>query len=333
MKHFNFSYIEYSNENIFIMVHIGKLLYREGIYMQEVKSLKIGNTIGILAPAGPARSNLEIIKKSIESYGYNVKIGESCYLSYKGYLAGPDKIRAKELENMFLDDEIDAIMCLRGGYGTTRILDLIDYEIIKSNPKIFIGFSDITALHIVFNQRCNLGTYHGLMAQSSPEWDDFSYISLINALNFKNKLKINNPQDKNIYTLKEGVARGKIVGGNLSLIVASLGTKYEIDTKDKILFIEEVGEYTYRIDRMLTHLHHAGKFDDCCGIIFGDFKDCRKSNDDDATIDKLLDEISKKCNKPSIYNLKSGHCMPMVTLPLGLECYMNASTKEIQIVK
>lgn len=301
--------------------------------MKGVKSLKIGDTIGILAPAGPAKGDLETIYKSIVHYGYRVKIGVSCYLSYNGYLAGPDEIRAYEIESMFLDNEIDAIMCLRGGYGTTRILDLIDYDIIKNNPKIFIGFSDITALHIVFNQQCNLVTYHGIMAQSSPQWDKFSYTSLINALNFQNKLIINNPKDKNMYTLKDGAARGKIVGGNLSLIIASLGTKYEIDTKDKILFIEEVGEYTYRVDRMLTHLYHAGKFNDCCGIIFGDFKDCRKSNSEDISLYKLLKEISIKCNKPSIYNLKSGHCMPMVTLPLGMECYMDASKKEIQIIR
>lgn len=301
--------------------------------MKEIKPLKIGDTIGIIAPAGPARGNLKKIYKSIEYYGYNVKMGTSCHLSYNGYLAGPDEIRAKELESMFLDESVDAIMCLRGGYGATRILDLIDYDIIKNNPKIFIGFSDITALHIVFNQQCNLVTYHGPMAQSSPEWDEFSYDSLINTLNFEDRLEIKNPENKNLYTLKGGSAKGKIVGGNLSLIVAGLGTKYEIDTKGKILFIEEIGEYTYRVDRMLTHLYQAGKFSDCNGIIFGDFKDCRKSNDEDSAIYKLLRDISQKCKKPTIYNLKSGHCMPMITLPLGLECYMNATTKEICIFK
>lgn len=301
--------------------------------MKNIKALKKGDTIGILAPAGPARGNLKKITNAIERYGYKVKIGASCYLSHNGYLAGPDEIRARELENMFKDKSVDVIMCLRGGYGTTRILDMIDYNIIKNNPKIFIGFSDITALHIVFNQQCGLVTYHGLMAQSSPDWDEFSYISLINALNFENKLEIKNPKDKNIYTLNRGIAKGKIVGGNLSLIVASLGTKYEIDTKNKILFIEEIGEYTYRVDRMLTHLYHAGKFSDCNGIIFGDFKDCRKSNDEDTAIYKLLKEISKKCNKPAIYNLKSGHCMPMVTLPMGLECKMDATNKEVIILR
>lgn len=301
--------------------------------MESLKKLMPGDTIGIIAPAGPSRCNIKKVYNAIRRYGYKVKIGASCYLSYNGYLAGPDEIRAKELENMFLDKDIDAIMCLRGGYGTTRILDLIDYDIIMNNPKIFIGFSDITALHIVFNQKCNLVTYHGLMAQNSPDWDEFSYVSLINALNFEKELEIRNPEEKNIYTIKKGYAQGKIVGGNLSLIIASLGTKYEIDTKDKILFIEEIGEYTYRIDRMLTHLYHAGKFDDCNGIIFGDFRDCRKSNEEDSPIYNLLREIAHKCNKPAIYNLKSGHCFPMVTLPLGLECIIDASSKEILILK
>lgn len=301
--------------------------------MSSFENIQPGDTIGIIAPAGPARGNLQKMCRYIEKYGYKIKMGVSCYLSYKGYLAGPDEVRAKDLENMFLDDEVDAIMCLRGGYGTTRILNLIDYDIIKNNPKIFIGFSDITALHIAFNQRCNLVTYHGIMAQSAPDWDEFSYLSLLNAINFKDKLNIKNPKDKNIYTLNGGYGQGKLVGGNLSLIVASLGTEYEIDTKDKILFIEEIGEYIYRIDRMLNHLYVSGKFSDCNGIIFGDFKDCRKSNEEDSEVYKLLREISIKSDKPALYNLKSGHCTPMVTLPLGLECIMNATTRKIQIIK
>lgn len=302
--------------------------------MNTPKNLNIGNTIGVIAPSGPLRKgNIEQIKSAIEEYGYKVKIGDSCYLAHKGYLAGDDETRAKDIEKMFLDKNIDAIMCLRGGYGTSRLLDKINYKIISENPKIFIGFSDITALHIVFNQKCNLSTYHGIMAYTAPKWDEFTYTSLLNALNFQEELIIKNPTKEKIHTIYPGHAKGMLVGGNLSLIVSTLGTKYEIDTKNKILFIEEVGEYIYILDRMLMHLYHAGKLTDCNGIIYGDFNDCKKSNNDDNEIIDLLKEISEKVKKPSIYNLKSGHCIPMLTLPLGEYCNIDASSQIIKFIR
>lgn len=299
--------------------------------MNRPKGLKQGDTIGIIAPAGNLREyTIEEIKSTIESYGYKVKIGRSCYLNYRGYLAGEDEIRVSDLENMFLDDRIDAIMCLRGGYGCIRILDMIDYDIIKKYPKIFIGFSDITALHIAFNQKCNLITYHGIMANKARQWDEFSYNSLLEALNFKGEYWITNPNNIPIYTLYEGNATGQIVGGNLSIIASTLGTEYEIDTKNKILFIEEVGEYIYRIDRLLKHLDLANKFKDCNGIIFGDFADCRKSTSSDCDVVELLREIANKYKKPTLYNLKSGHCVPMITIPLGVQCTIKSSQSIIK---
>ncbi|HSQ87959.1 LD-carboxypeptidase [Romboutsia sp.] len=302
--------------------------------MNIPKALNIGDTIGIIAPSGPLRKkNMEEIKVAIEGYGYRVKVGESCYLKHKGYLAGDDKTRAKDIEKMFVDNEVDAIMCLRGGYGTSRLLDKINYKIISENPKIFIGFSDITALHIVFNQMCNLSTYHGIMAYTAQKWDEFTYDSLLNALNFKEELIIENPIEEKIHTIYPGQAEGLLVGGNLSLMISSLGTRYEINTKNKILFIEEIGEYIYKLDRMLMHLYHAGKLNDCNGIIYGDFNDCMKFNDDDNDIIDLLKEISQKVKKPSIYNLQAGHCMPMLTLPLGTHCNINANDQIVKFMK
>lgn len=302
--------------------------------MNLPKSLNEGDTIGIIAPAGNLRGySIDKIKDIIESYGYKVKIGRSCYLNYRGYLAGEDEIRVSDLENMFLDDRVDAIMCLRGGYGCARILDLIDYEIIKLNPKIFIGFSDITALHIAFNQKCNLATYHGIMAYKASKWDDFSYKSLLEALNFRNELWITNPNDISIKTLYCGNANGKIIGGNLSIINSTLGTEYEIDTKDKILFIEEIGESIYKVDRLLKQLELANKFEDCNGIIFGEFTDCNKNAYEDCEVIDLLKDIAYKYKKPTVYNLKSGHCMPMVTVPLGVECSIRADSGVIKLKK
>ena len=300
--------------------------------MKCPKFLAKRDTIGLIAPSGPLRNiKIEEIKYELNKLGYEVKIGKSCYLSYKGYLSGRDKDRALDLEKMFLDKDVDAIMCVRGGYGCARILDLIDFTIIRDNPKIFIGFSDITALHIAINQICDLVTYHGIMAASIKKWDYFTYSSLINALNFKDELILKNPCNEKLISIYDGSCEGKLIGGNLSLIVSTLGTKYEIDTKDKILFIEEIGEFTYKIDRMLNHLQMAGKFKDCKGIIFGEFTDCNKAFDKDYEILNLFQEIAIKNKKPTICNLKSGHCIPMVSIPLNMTCQMNSLNEEIKM--
>ena len=302
--------------------------------MRYTESLKKGDTIGLIAPAGPLRDiKIEEIKYELNRLGYQVKIGKSCYLSYKGYLSGKDKDRALDLERMFLDKDVDAIICVRGGYGCARILDLIDFTIIRDNPKIFVGFSDVTALHIAINQLSNLATYHGIMAASIKKWDDFTYNSLIKALNFKEELIIENSSNEKLISLYEGCCEGIITGGNLSVIISTLGTKYEINTKNKILFIEEVGEYTYKVDKMLNHIQMAGKFNDCKGIIFGEFTNCKKAFKNDEGILNILKEIAKKNKKPTIYNLKSGHCMPMVTIPLNMNCYLDCNENEIKIIK
>lgn len=302
--------------------------------MNSPKSLKIGDTIGIVAPASPIRDiKIEDVEYELNKLGFKARIGRSCYLSYKGYLSGLDEIRAQDVERMFLDDEVDAVWCLRGGYGCTRILDLIDFNIIRDNPKIFIGFSDITALHICINQLCNLVTYHGIMLSSIKKWDEYTYESLMSSLQFEKELIIKNPVNEPLISLNSGSCEGEIVGGNLSLLISSLGTKYEIDTNGKILFIEEIGEYTYQIDRMLNQLLMANKLNNCKGIIFGDFKDCKPAYEKDEEIIDILREIAYKINKPILYNLKSGHCIPMVTLPLGENCILDCDKNIIKIIK
>ena len=297
------------------------------------KKLEKGCRLGIVAPSGPYRNGeLKDIQKSLQDYGYITKFGKSCYGSYKGYLAQTDEIRAKDIEDMFLDQDIDGIICLKGGYGTPRILDKIDFEIIKNNPKFFIGFSDITALHIAFRQKANLKTVHGLMVAFIDRWDEFSYKSLVDAVNIENELEIKNPKDEDMITVVGGVCEGEIIGGNLSLITSTMATEYEIDTKGKILFIEEIEESIYKLDRMLTQLALSGKFDDCAGIIFGDFCNCKKEHEDDFEIYELIQDIVVKYNKPCIMNLKSGHCSPMVSIPFGVKCRLDATNKTINLI-
>ena len=305
--------------------------------MIKPKALKKGDTIGLIAPSSPT-DKIENVEKSInvlKGQGFNVVVGESCYQRY-GYLSGSDEVRANDMNKMFKDKNIDAVFCLRGGYGTPRILDLLDYEEIKNNPKLFIGYSDITALHIVLSNNCNMVTFHGPMATSDmiDDFDDFSRQCYMKAITSTEPLGfIKNPDGVEIKSLVKGFAKGKIIGGNLALLTATIGTPYEVDTKGKLFFIEEVEEFTYRVDRMLTQLKLAGKFNDCTGIILGDFKDCNPQTPDDLTLSQVFDDIIVPAGKPTIYNLKAGHCNTKVTIPFGVDAELDADNCTLNITE
>jgi muramoyltetrapeptide carboxypeptidase len=297
--------------------------------MNKPKALKIGDTIGIVAPSSALRQvdDLERSIKILEEQGFKLVIGESCGKKY-GYLSGSDELRAGDINRMFENSKIDAVFCLRGGYGTPRILDRLDYDVIKKNPKIFIGYSDITAIHIALNQKCDLITFHGPMVASDMlgKFDEFSKKSYLNAITSIKPLgQMNNPIGFDIKSMVPGKARGIIVGGNLSLIAATIGTSYEIDTKGKILFLEDIEEFTYSVDRMLTQLRLSGKLKDCAGIILGDFKNCLPQYEDfDHTLMQVFNDIIVLAKKPTIYNFMAGHCTPKITIPLGVETLLDA---------
>lgn len=305
--------------------------------LNKARALQYGDTIGLISPSSStSKENVENSEKKLIEMGFKVKMGKSPYEKY-GYLSGSDRIRANDINDMFGDSEVDAIICLRGGYGTPRILDLLDYDIIRENPKIFVGYSDITALHIAFNQISKLVTFHGPMASSDMigNFSDFSKDGLFNMImDPKASHEILNPQGVEMTTINGGIAEGEIIGGNLSLIVATIGSPYEIDVKDKILFIEEVGEEPYSIDRMLSQLRLSGKFKDASGIIFGDFKGCEsKKHDESLTLEEVIMDIVKPAGKPTIFNLKAGHCEPMVSLPFGVKARLDADKREIVILE
>ena len=234
------------------------------------------------------------------------------------------------MQDAFEVKNIDAVFCIRGGYGAARLLDLIDFDVIKNNPKIFLGLSDITALHIAFNQKCDLVTYHGPVGRRFVDMDEYTKESVFKNITTDSEIIFENPKCEELFTLYDGICEGEIVCGNLSLINTSLGTEYEIDTKDKILFIEETSEYVYNVDKMINHLHMAGKFEDCKGIIFGDFDNCRKVRDEDWSVEDIINEIAQRYKKPTIYNLQSGHCVPVGTIPLGAMCYLDATNKIVK---
>ena len=304
--------------------------------MIKPKGLKLGNTIGIIAPASSTtEEKVDKVYEKLTEMGFKVKMGKSPN-SRHGYLSGTDEIRSNDINEMFKDDEVDGIICIRGGYGTPRILDLLDYDAIKNNPKVFVGYSDITALHIAFNQKSGLVTYHGPMAASDiiGDFDDFSKEGLLNIIMGKDwDGKISNPEGEEITTINGGIAEGEIIGGNLCLISDTMGTPYEIDVKGKILFIEEIGEEPYKIDRMLNQLKLAGKFEEASGIILGDFNNCDNGkHDENLSLAQVFEDHIKPAGKPTIYNLQSGHCNPMVTLPFGIKARLDADKQELIIL-
>ena len=304
--------------------------------MLKPKRLKLGDTIGVVAPGSPTtEEKVEKVYNKLTKMGFKVVMGKSCYSKY-GYLAGRDEIRAEDLNNMFGDKEINGIICLRGGYGTIRILDLLDYSLIRKNPKVFVGYSDITALHIAINKLSNLVTFHGPMAASDliGHISEFSLNSLYNSiLNEQFNPFIENPLEE-LKAINGGVAEGEIIGGNLSLIASTIGTPYEIDTKGKILFIEEIGEEPYRIDRMLTQLRLSNKLQEVEGIILGNFNNCSPEDPDmSLTLEEVIDNIIKPLNKPTLLNLQAGHCEPTITIPFGVKARLDADRKQITILE
>ena len=299
------------------------------------RKLKKGDTIGIIAPASCTKySNVLKAKENIENMGYRVVLGECTKKSWYSY-AGTDRERAQEINSFFADKNIDAIMCMRGGYGCNRLVEYVDLDIVKSNPKIFIGYSDITTLHILFNEKAELVTFHGPMAVSnfSGDYNQSTYENFINILsNETSHLNIEN-YSKNLEILSEGKVVGKLVGGNLATLIATLGTDYDLDYKGKILFLEEIGEKTYKVDRFLNQLKKHKVFDRISGVILGDFKNCVPDSESDMSLLDVFKDYFENLGKPVVYNLESGHSEPMLTLPLGAMCEINSFEKSIKIIE
>lgn len=302
------------------------------------KRLQKGDTIGFVGPSGSIRTagSLEKSVAIAEKLGFKVKLGESCGQVY-GYLSGTDEVRARDVNAMFRDDEVDAIFCVKGGYGTMRMLDQLDYEAVKANPKVFLGYSDITAMHIAYLEKAGLVTFHGPMPASCwvDDMDEFSFQSLLQMM-MEPQIgqMIRNPEGFEAHAVNPGCAEGMLVGGNLSLIDGLIGTPYELDTRGRILFLEDIGEKTYRLDHMLTHLRLAGKFDDCAGIVLGTFVDCPVEFPDFGfTLEEIVRDIVQPCGKPVFMGLQAGHCSPKMTLPLGVHCRMNADNCCIELLE
>lgn len=292
-------------------------------------ALRPGQTVGLLASSGalPKPERLPLAVARLESLGYQVKVAESCTQRY-GYLAGQDALRAECVNRMFRDDAVDAIFCVRGGYGATRILGLLDYDAISRNPKILTGYSDVTALHSAILARAGLVTFHGLMAvpDLSGNPDGFSKDLFFRILEDPSPIgPLANPPGFPREALVPGCAEGPLIGGNLSLVASCLGTPYAYDFEGAILFLEEVNEKPYAVDRLLTQLKNAGVFDRCAGVALGEFTDCGTNNPKKSlTLGQIFHDVLGSLSIPVLTGIRCGHVTPKLTLPLGLPCCMDA---------
>lgn len=303
--------------------------------MKKLKVLKTGDTIGLICPS--SAEDPEKIKYGIElikSFGFNIKEGNHIY-DRKGYLAGEDRHRAEDLMNMFKDPEVDMVLCIRGGYGAMRILPYLDFSVIADNPKIFMGFSDVTVLLNNIYKQCNFPTFHGPMGTSNLK-DEHTFRSFMDSIKCikEDKHIIKNPVDIKSFPLIKGKAIGNLVGGNLCLICSTLGTPYEIDFENNILFIEDIGESPYKIDRMLTQLLLSGKIQKCSGVILGGFTDCElKNHTNSLTLDEVFTDRLLNLNIPILSNFSSGHCYPKLTIPIGTKISLDSEKGEIEVLE
>ena len=294
------------------------------------KALRKGDKIGLVTPASAlTRSAFEKALTNLETLGYQVDYSDNIRVR-RGFLSGTDEQRVDDLHRMFEDPSIRGIFCARGGYGSARVLPLLDYDIIRQNPKVFIGYSDITALHQAIYSKTGLITFHGPVAAST--FNDFTIDYLVDATHKAKRLKIKSESQ----VIVPGEANGRLIGGNLSVLASLIGTPYEIPYKDHILFIEEIGESIYRIDRMLTQMKQSGVMEGVRGIVLGYFTDCDYPPEDpDFESSVGLSEVFKDqfedLGVPVIQGFPFGHEEHNATLPVGAQAILDTRAGRLKI--
>jgi len=306
------------------------------------KALQKGQKVGIVSPSAATADRMEFTyaQEAMEALGLEVKLGENLKNRF-GHLAGTDQERAEDLNAMFADPEISAIVCLRGGSGAARILPLLDYQVIKANPKALMGYSDITALHCAIQSQTGLISFHG--PNGSGSWNSY-HVSQFQQVFFEQKLvsfknQIGKGDDlvakgNRIQTLTSGSIDGKILGGNLTVLTALSGTPYYPDFQDSILFIEDVGEDPYRIDRMMSTLQLNGTLSKIKGFIFGQCSECKPGSGYGAfTVDQLMDHYILPLGIPAYIGAMIGHIPKQFILPIGAKVRMNANSGTITMLE
>ena len=279
--------------------------------------LKPGDTLGIVAPAGPfEQMKLQRGISVLEQMGFNVFTPEGLF-EKEDYLAGSDEHRAHLLNSLFKEEAVKAVICARGGFGSLRILSLLDYGAIRKSQKIFIGFSDITALLSVFETKCGLISFHGPMVTTLADSDPKSRESMNLALTSGRKLKIKPSKG---LTIRAGSSSGTVSGGNLATLCHLVGTPFEPDFNDHILVIEDIEEPNYKIDRMLVQMKLAGCFKGLAGLALGTFKDCGNL----AGIYRVVEKVFRDDDFPILAGFEIGHGKTNITFPVGLKATLDA---------
>lgn len=296
--------------------------------------LKKGDTIAICAPAGAMGkpNDADEFQKILESLGLQVKIGPNISNRF-GYFSNTDEERASEFMTFISDDEVQGIFFIRGGWGCARILDYLNFEIIAKNPKIILGFSDITTLLNAITTKTGLVTFHGPGGNST--WNDYS-VDYIKQLIFEGKEVHyeNLPSDHKIITYSPGEAAGELYGGNLSVICSLIGSKLLPDWQGKILFLEDVMEEPYRIDRMLTQLQLSGILDAVNGIVLGNFRKCIAEEPHKSfTLEEVFEQHFLDLGKPVFYGAQIGHIRNKFTVPVGVLAKIDASLGTITLLE
>ncbi len=300
--------------------------------------LREGDLVALLAPSSPVSAEeAAACRRVIEDRGYRVRMSALVSTALHGYEAGEPEARARELNAAFADPEVRAILCVRGGNSACRVLERVDVGVVRANPKIFVGYSDITPFHVLFNQRAELITFHGPMVKSNMigDFDAFSRASLDAALSMEpgSEMAFLNPEGSAMEGLCGGSADGVLAGGNLALLTSLLGTPYAVDARGKILLIEDVGETVPRVARMLHHLRLAGKFEDAAGVLIGDFTDCTNAADPDYDVNALMRDFFAGLGKPVLSGIRTGHDFPMATVPLGMRCRVDADEGSVRFFR
>ena len=289
-------------------------------HMRIVKPapLKAGDKVGIITPAsfGPTE-RLALAIEYLTERGFSVVVTENINFETEyGVGDGSEYIRANDFNTLLRDPDIKAIICLRGGYGSMHILPLIDYKALRKNKPIIVGYSDITAMHTAIFQKARLVTFHGPMLSSNYGQEQAFDLLFDMLMAPKSSFPLQNIDGTAFSVLNEGTAQGRVVGGNLTLINSLMGTPYELDLKDKILFIEELDEAPYRLHRYLWQLKLAGKLDELAGLVIGDLLPDKEYEDPDLMMNVVFDAL-KDLDVPIVYNVRAGHDEDPLTIPIG----------------
>ncbi len=310
------------------------------------KALPENGTVGLITPASPlfeAHRTVMEAKENMEQLGFKVKIGKNVYKK-RGYLAGTVKERVSDLHDMFRDPQVDALIAIRGGYGSAQLLPHLDYDLIKKKPKILVGYSDITSLLNGIHRQTGLVTFHGPVAVSTFADYTKKYfmdvltkpkaVGLIDAESFNNDSRLINE----VWTFRGGVGEGRLWGGNLTLMQALIGTPYDFSGDNSILFFEEVGEEPYDLDRILNQMKQAGKFNNCRGVFFDRLDSTKPASykpafNSSLSVEEVIEDVFKDFNFPVCVGFSIGHIANKPTLPIGIRARLDADKAQISLLE